>query len=164
MHYLCYLSPDEASFCVTSRIINRPSCETLSLRAGGMVMSVYFSSPSRALRLPGERQRQDKLVLSDNAYLCHSSIPLPPCKMGTLTSGGGCTLGGVALSHLSSLKVAHHQGGTRKINIDSSANLCIHHCCDAGSARVSSLLALCRLRLSRFPSLSVVKQQGRLQC
>lgn len=35
---------------------------------------------------------------------------------------------GVLLSHLSSLKAVHHWGN-RKINIDSAANLCIHHCC-----------------------------------
>lgn len=39
---------------------------------------------------------------------------------------------GVPLSHLSSLKAAHHWGNG-KINIDSAANLCIHHCCYMGS-------------------------------
>lgn len=38
---------------------------------------------------------------------------------------------GVLLSHLSSLKAAHHWGN-RKINIDSAANLCIHHFCYMG--------------------------------
>lgn len=69
-----------------------PSC-------GGMVMSVYFSSPLRAVQLPGGRRRQEKLMLWDNTYLCQRSILLPPshpvpCTMGTVTSGGGCTLGG----------------------------------------------------------------------
>lgn len=82
-----------------------------------------FSSLLPAVCLPGEHGWQDKLTLSDNTCLCHSSILLP-YEVGTRTVGGSP----VSSVFIKSRAPPRERG---KINTVSAANLCIQRCCDA---------------------------------
>lgn len=112
-------------------------------------MSVFLSSPPWLACLPGEQRWQDELILSCNTFLCLGSIALPS-EMGMSALGRWMRRQwGVLPSHLSSLKAAHHWGN-RKINIDSAANLCIHHLCYTGSFVLSLFPTLTMNLLARL--------------